>query len=97
MRRLVSLLLAALLLLGLPLPALAEDGAAVEIKTAEDFAAFARACALRLAILAFSAAFNRSSRGERDLAGCGLSFLLSMSCVIKQHKNRPERACTSTQ
>ncbi|MBR4549086.1 MAG: hypothetical protein IKO83_04115, partial [Oscillospiraceae bacterium] len=45
MRRLVSLLLAALLLLGLPLPALAEDGAAVEIKTAEDFAAFARACA----------------------------------------------------
>ena len=45
MKRLVSLLLAALLLLSLPLPALAEDGAAVAIGTAEEFVSFARACA----------------------------------------------------
>lgn len=45
MKRLVSLLLAALLLLCLPLPALAEDAAAVTIGTAEDFVAFARSCA----------------------------------------------------
>lgn len=44
MRRPVSLLLAALLLLALPVPARAEDSAAVTIGTAEEFAAFARAC-----------------------------------------------------
>lgn len=44
MKRLLSLLLAALLLLSLPLPALAEDTAAVTIGTAEDFVDFALRC-----------------------------------------------------
>lgn len=45
MKRLLSLLLAALLLLALPLPARAEDAAAYTIDSAEDFVAFARQCA----------------------------------------------------